>query len=257
MRSWVMRFRPHPAPSVRLFCFHHAGGGASAYRTWMDCIPAGMELCAIQLPGREGRLGERAYQRLADVVPLVVEAIDPFLDLPFVFFGHSLGALLAFEVARELAATGRPAPAHLFLSGRRAPTQPDPEPPVSQLSPAALIAEVRRRWGGIPDAVLAEPELLQLLLPTLRTDLAAVETYTYVPGAPLECPISCFGGTDDPSSRQADLAPWRQQTRATFSQRMFPGGHFFVQSSRTEVLAAMKHDLKPVLDRAGNGDPRW
>ena len=251
LRSWVMRFQPHPAPTLRMFCFHHAGGGASAYRPWVGQLPAGLDLCAIQLPGREGRLREKPYQRLANLVPVVAGVIEPLLDRPFVFFGHSLGAALAFEVARELQQTGGPSPAHLFLSGRRAPTRPDPNPRISHLPEDAFLAEVRRRWDGIPAAVLAEPELLQLLLPTLRADIALVESYAYAPGSPLACSISCFGGTDDPSTAEVDLAPWHAETCGSFSQRMFAGGHFFIQTSRDQVLAAMKQDLQPVMDRIG------
>jgi len=256
LRSWVIRFRPHPAATLRMFCFHHAGGGASAYRPWVAELPAGLELCAIQLPGREGRLREKPYQCLANLVPVVAGVIEPLLDRPFAFFGHSLGAALAFEVARELERNGGPSPAHLFVSGRRAPTRPDPDPGISHLSEEAFLAEVRRRWDGIPAVVLEEPELLQLLLPTLRADVALIESYAYVPGSPLECPISCFGGTDDSSTGETDLAPWRAQTRGTFSQRMFAGGHFFIQTSRDQVLAAVKQDLQPLMDRIGTERPR-
>ena len=117
--------------------------------------------------------------------------------------------------------------------------------PVSHLPEKAFIEEVRRRWNGIPAAVLEEPELLELLLPTLRADLAVVESYAYTPGRPLECPLSCFGGSEDPSIDEPDLAPWRDQTRGPFSLRMFPGTHFFVQTAREQVLAAVRHDLGP------------
>jgi medium-chain acyl-[acyl-carrier-protein] hydrolase len=246
---WIMRFQPRPAPALRMFCFHHAGGGASGYRPWASALPAEVEICAVQLPGREGRLREQPYQRLSALVPVVSGVLEPLLDRPFVFFGHSLGALLAFEVARELARTGRPRPLHLYLSGRRAPTRPEPGPKLSHLPADALVAEVRRRWDGIPAMVLDEPELLQLLLPTLRADIALVETYAYVAGDALDCPISCFGGVDDPSLREADIAHWRDQTQAAFSHRMFPGGHFFVQSNREQVLTVVRDGLRTLLSR--------
>jgi medium-chain acyl-[acyl-carrier-protein] hydrolase len=184
-------------------------------------------------------------------VAVLAEVIEPLLDRPFAFFGHSLGALLAFEVARALQRKGSRSPVHLFVSGRRAPSRPDPDPAMSHLPEKAFVSEMRRRWDGIPAAVLSEPELLQLLLPTLRADIALVENYVYVPGSPLECPISCFGGTEDPSLRETDLGPWRLQTRGAFSQHMFPGGHFFVQTSREQVLAAVKHALQAGIDRPG------
>ena len=250
-RSWAMCFRPQAAAALRVFCFHHAGGGASSYRPWAGELPAWLELCAIQLPGREGRLREKPYRHLEDLVAVLAEVIEPLLDRPFAFFGHSLGAILAFEVARALQRKGSRSPVHLFVSGRRAPSRPDPDPAMSHLPEKAFVSEMRRRWDGIPAAVLSEPELLQLLLPTLRADIALVENYVYVPGSPLECPISCFGGTEDPSLRETDLGPWRLQTRGAFSQHMFPGGHFFIQTSREQVLAAVKHALQAGIDRPG------
>jgi medium-chain acyl-[acyl-carrier-protein] hydrolase len=247
---WIVRFRPQPAASLRLFCFHHAGGGASAYRPWVAGVAAGVELCAVQLPGREGRIRETPYARLADLLPAVTGAIAAMGDRPFAFFGHSLGAMLAFEIARELRRGGGRSPEHLFLSGRRAPTRPDPQPRMSHLPQSEFLTEVRSRWNGIPAAVLDEPELLQLLLPTLRADLALVETYAYVPGEPLDCPVSCFGGTEDPNAPAADLSPWEAQTRGQFTQRMFPGGHFFVQSARDQVQLAVNQGLRPVMERA-------
>ena len=248
---WLVRFRANPAATLRLICFHHAGGGASAYRPWLNELPAGIELCAVQLPGREARLREAPFTRLSDLVPVATEAIQPVLDLPFVLFGHSLGAMVAFEVARALAQRGGPQPARLVLSGRRAPTRPERGPRVSHLPTPEFLDEVQRRWDGIPAAVLEEPELLELLLPTLRADLSIVESYVHVPGPPLECPLSCFGGADDPSVDAADLAAWRDHTGSAFSLRMFPGSHFFVQTARAEVLAALWQDVRPLLEHAG------
>jgi medium-chain acyl-[acyl-carrier-protein] hydrolase len=248
---WLTRLRAQPvaSPVLRLLCFHHAGGGAASYRPWLDAMPEGVELCAVQLPGRESRLREAPFTRLGELVPVLTDALRPALDRPVALFGHSLGALVAFEVARELARRGQPLPAHLFLSGRKAPGLP-PHERVSHLPTAELVAQVRRRWDGIPAAVLAEPELLALLLPTLRADLELVETHVHVPGPPLDCPISCFGGTTDPSASAADLAGWRAHTTKAFSVRMLPGSHFFVQAERPRVLAAVAEDLQPLLDPA-------
>lgn len=253
---WFMRFRPNPMAVLRLLCFHHAGGGASAYRPWVGEVPADVELCAVQLPGRETRLRERPFTRIAALVPLIADEIQPLLDRPFALFGHSLGALVAFEVARELGRRGGPAPAHLFVAGRRAPMRPDRWSRMSHLPQATFVEEVRRRWDGIPAAVLDEPELLELLLPTLRADIAAVESYVYAPGAALDCPISCLGGMEDSAAGAVDLAAWRDETRGAYSLRMFPGAHFFVQSARAQVLAAVHEDLRPLLDRAGGGRTR-
>jgi medium-chain acyl-[acyl-carrier-protein] hydrolase len=246
-----MRFRPNDGARARFLCFHHAGGGASAFRPWVGELSDKLDLCAVQLPGRESRLRETPFTRLEDMVPAVAHAIQPVLDRPFVFFGHSLGAMVAFEVARELARRGGPGPIHLFVSGRRGPTRPDRGPRLSHLIGDAFVEEVRKRWDGIPAPVLEEPELLELLLPTLRADLSVVESYEYVPGPALECAITALGGTEDPSAEATDLAAWRDHTRSAFSMRMFPGGHFFVQTARSEVLAAVRSDLASVIQRLG------
>ena len=156
-----------------------------------------------------------------------------------------MGAIIAFELARALRRTAGPSPAHLFVSGRRAPQESEPDPPVHTLPDAAFVAEIRRRYDGIPDAILQDRELMQLFLPTLRADLELIETYVYEPDqpdqpdrpeGPLDCPLAVFGGQQDPRTSVASLDAWRSQTRGPFTLRMFPGGHFFVQASRPAVV---------------------
>jgi medium-chain acyl-[acyl-carrier-protein] hydrolase len=242
--AWVLGGRPLRR-ARRLFCIPYAGGAASAYRGWAEGLPDDVDVCAVQLPGRGARFREAPFRNMADLVPALAEGLLPLLDLPFALFGHSMGAVVAFELARELRRRGGRPPALLALSGHQAPPRPDPKPPISHLPDEEFLAEVQTRYDGIPPEVLAEEELLQLLLPVLRADVQLLESYTYVQEAPLDCPISCFGGEDDPHVSLADLEAWGDETRGPLRVRTFPGGHFFVESARDEVLRALRRDLAP------------
>jgi medium-chain acyl-[acyl-carrier-protein] hydrolase len=242
---WILGARPRPQARQRLFCLPYAGGAASGYRSWADLLPADVEVCPVQLPGRGSRFREAPFRRVADLVAALAEGLLPLLDLPFALFGHSMGALVAFELARELRRRGAHAPSLLALSGHQAPRRPAPEPPFSHLPDAEFLAEVRRRYDGIPPEVLAEEELLRLLLPVLRADIEVLESYAYAPEGPLDCPVSCFGGENDPHVSLADLQAWRDETSGPLRVRTFAGGHFFVESARDEVLRCLSLDLLP------------
>lgn len=241
--AWIVRSHPRGRPRLRLFCLPYAGGAASAYRTWPQALPADVDVCAVQLPGRAGRFREPAFTRVGDLAPALAEALRPLLDVPFAVFGHSMGALVAFELARELRRRALPAPARLIVSGREAPHRPDPDPPIRDLPDASFLGEVQRRYDAIPAEVLAEPELMQLLLPVIRADFTLIETYGYRAAEPLACPITCFGGTEDDRVGREDLEAWAEQTRGAFNLRIFAGGHFFVDSARDDVLRAIVDEL--------------
>ena len=240
--AWVIFPKPNPQARLRLFCFPYAGGGASIFRPWPSDLPAGIEVCAIQLPGRENRLREQAFTHLTPLVETLAQVLRPYLTLPFAFFGHSMGTLIGFELAREFRRQRLPSPLHLLVSGRRAPQLLDDEPPIHDLPEPEFVAELRR-LSGTPEAVLQNAELMQLLIPVLRSDFAINETYTYTPEEPLGCPISAFGGTEDEETTQEDLAAWREQTRVSFRLQMFPGDHFFLNSIRTPFIQALAQDL--------------
>ena len=243
--AWVLRTRARAPGRLRLFCIPYAGGAASAFRAWADGLPSAVEVCPVQLPGRGSRFREEPFRRVADLVPALADGLLPLLDRPFALFGHSMGAVVAFELTRELRRRGARAPVLLALSGHQAPQRPDAEPPFSHLPDAEFLAEVRRRYDAIPKEVLAEEELLQLLLPVLRADIQTLETYVCRMEAPLDCPISCLGGEDDPHVSLADLEAWREETCGPLRVRTFPGGHFFVESARAQVLQALSLDLAP------------
>lgn len=239
---WVLRHKPNPAARLRLFCFPWAGVGASVFRTWANDLPADIEVCALEYPGRGSRLRESPLRRLAELAAGATAAVEAQAQLPFALYGHSLGALLAFEVARQLRADGT-RPLHLFVSGRRPPRVPDPGPPLFALPEAEFVEGVRQRYNGIPEVVLREPELMRLMLPMMRADFEVLETYSYRSDVVLDIPISVFGGEQDPCVPVADLAGWQDETRGRCTVATYPGNHFFVQTARGPFLAALGREV--------------
>ena len=232
---------------LRLFCLPNVGAGGAQYYAWSRLLPAGVELCPIQLPGRENRLAEPPFERLDELIETLVEVLGPCLDLPFAIFGHSLGALTAFELARGLRGRYGLTPAQLFVSGRRPPHLPPNLSPIHALPAVQFLRELANRYNGIPDAVLRDRELLTLFLPILRADIAVMESHVWRAGEPLDCPIAVYGGLQDDRAPQADLAAWAPHTTRPVEVKMFKGGHFFHQSARTELLAEMSATLTPLL----------
>jgi medium-chain acyl-[acyl-carrier-protein] hydrolase len=241
--TWIIRSKPNPSASLRLFCFPYAGAGASVYRTWGAELDPSVEVLAIRPPGREGRFTEPLLTRIEPLLDGLFPAILPLLDQPFAFFGHSLGALVSFELCRRLRAAGRPLPEHLFVSGRCAAHLPPREENLHTLPDARLIEQVRR-YNGTPLEVLADKDLLELVLPILRADFAIHETYAYADEPPLDVPITAFGGIDDLTVPEDQLDAWRHQTRKGFRRLMFPGDHFFLNKERVALLRAIAEDLR-------------
>jgi surfactin synthase thioesterase subunit len=193
-------------------------------------------------------LREPALTSVSALVQALLPALQPHLDLPFAFFGHSMGAVLSSELARALQDQGMPGPRHLFVSGRRPAHWPNPDPLLHILSDAEFVSEIQRRYGGIPPEVAEHEELLSLLLPSLRADITALETHTPPPTrAPLACPISVFGGTDDPLTPREHLDGWRSETSGPFRVRVLPGDHFYLQAQRDVLLGDLAATLAPLL----------
>jgi medium-chain acyl-[acyl-carrier-protein] hydrolase len=249
---WVVRWRPNHKASLRLFCFPYAGGAASIYRTWGNSLPSHIEVCSIQPPGRGARMAEPPMTNLPDILRALSRSIRPYLDLPFAFFGHSMGAFLSFELARLLRTEQGVRPAHLFVSGCRALQLHDPERPTYNLPEPEFIEELRR-LGGTPAEVLEHPELLSLILPLLRADFELCQTYRYTPDLPLNCPITAFGGTEDHVGRE-ELEAWREQTTASFALRMFPGDHFFLHGAESKILEIVAQKLSPEQRKLSRGN---
>ncbi|MCL5995998.1 MAG: thioesterase domain-containing protein [Chloroflexi bacterium] len=241
--AWVTHPRPKPGTRLRLFGFPYAGCGASVYRNWPLALPAYVDLFSIQFPGRESRLKEKPHECIPSLVNAMAQDILPYFDVPFVFFGHSMGALIAFELARYLRRVHGVSPVHLFVSGHRAPHLPNPFPRMHHLPDDLFLQEMQNRYAGIPAVILQDAELLRLFMPTLRADIKMIETYIHVDDRPLDCPISAFGGLEDAVVSEYELAAWQLQTHAPFSLRMLPGDHFFVQTSQPLLMKAIAHDL--------------
>lgn len=235
--------KPGAESRVRLFCFPYAGGSASAFYSWRKLFPDDIEVCPVQLPGRENRLSESPLTSLPELLPLLGNALLPALDRAFAFFGHSMGALIGFELARYLRREHHLYPVQLFVSGCRGPQKLHIDPPLSQLSNAAFIEQVSQTYHNIPDELQANVELMELYLPMLRADYRLAETYTYQPEEPLICPMTVFGGLQDTSVSHAQLKDWTQHTRGTLTLQMFPGDHFFLRSAQTAVVSAVIQDL--------------
>lgn len=247
VNAWLHRFPTASAPVARLFCFHHAGGNAMAFRLWQGALPEGLELAAIQLPGRSNRLREPPVDRVEPMVEAVAEAISNFQDLPYVFFGHSMGALLAFEVARAIASAGHNLPQQLFLSSHKPPHLPRPNRDIHQLDDDAFLAELDSRYGGVPAEILEHRDLLDLLLPALRADVTALETFVAADRTPIACPITALGGERDRSAGFEQLEAWRGYTTGAFVVRQFPGGHFYLNDFRDDIIAEVARALSPLI----------
>lgn len=241
--AWIAGRKSDPRARLRLFCFPYAGGAASVFRSWSEGLPADIEVCPIQLPGRGTRLMEPPFSRLPLLVESLTVALIPLLDRPFVFFGHSLGALVSFELARRLRANHRIGPVRLIASAGPAPQLPHREPPIHHLPENAFAAELRR-LNGTPDELLNNSELMNIVMPSLRADFALYENYQYLSEPPLDCPISTFGGLGDEKVNHRDLEAWRDQTNGSFSIRMFQGDHFFLKTTQPLVLQALSQELR-------------
>ena len=229
-----------------MFCFPYAGGGAAVYDTWPSALPAGVEVACTQLPGRENRFLEPPFIRIEPLVRALMAALVSSMDRPFAFFGHSMGALIAFELARELRRQNRVSPLRLYVSAHRAPQPPKPTRALHRLPDAEFWAEMRR-LDGTPHEILQDPELRQLLLPALRADFALCETHSYVSERPLDCPIVAFGGLDDRNVCRDELEAWREQSLAPLALYMMSGNHFFIHTARTMLLQTLAQNLAQLL----------
>lgn len=240
---WVRISKPNPQARLRLFCFPYAGGAASIYRTWPQYLPAEIEVCAVQLPGRENRIRERAFADLVALVQALRPHLSAYLDKPFALFGHSMGALIAYEVARQLQLDGQ-TPTHLLVSGRRAPILPETDVLLHNItSDEKFLVELQRRYGNLPAVLFEDAELRELFLPLLRADLTAVETYPSITKTVLPCPVVALGGAADPRVTYAELQAWQALTQASFAMHTFPGGHFYLNEQIQPLLSTIAGHL--------------
>ena len=244
--EWFAFLKPNSQARIRLFCFPYAGGGALAYRSWIEDMPREIEIFPVQLPGRENRFNEEPYTDVEPLVNRLLSVIRPYLNSPFAFFGHSMGALLSFKLTKKLNAEGLALPLHLFISSRRGPHLPGPDIPLHTLPKSGLI-DMLKSFGGVPDMILKDPEVLDFFLPTLRADLYLSETCPLENGNPINCPITAFGGLRDPYASIGELEAWRQHTRQEFRLKTFPGGHFYIREFTQELLKEISLTLEKYL----------
>jgi surfactin synthase thioesterase subunit len=219
----------------RLFWFPHAGGGTATPRGILAHVP-------VRLPGRESRVGEAPFERMAPLVEALADAIDPYLAQPFAFFGHSMGAVVAFELARLLRRRGKPLPRVLIASSARAPQYRRNHVPPLPPTELELLDDLRR-LESVPSDVLDNPAMLRALLTPLKADVTLYRNYIYTEDMPLPCPIRAYGGAGDPDIRSEHLEAWAEQTTASFRVRIFPGGHFYLNTHAAELSAALEEDI--------------
>jgi len=253
IRLWLPWLKRSTETRCRVFCFAHAGGGPSLFSRWPRFVSGNLELLPVQPPGHEARVREQPYRSIEELLPQLIGVIEPLLEVPFVLFGHSLGALIAFELAHQLQRQGGPIPKLLVVSSLRAPhlhaRANRSAQPLYRLPDQQLIAEVDRRFGGIPSEIVTNEEFLSLLRPVLRADLQMAETYSFRATEPLRCPILALGGFDDPEVPLSALMAWETHTRGPFSWRLFPGGHFYVRDAPGEVIEAIESTLDQIVSK--------
>ncbi len=240
--TWVIIPKKIPNPKLRLFCLPFAGGNANAFREWINFLPDTIELNAVEIPGRGHRLAEPLIKQIEPLVEAIALGIKPYLDRPFTLFGHSMGALLGFELTHYLKQKFDLQPIHLFLSGRGAPDTIDREEPIHNLSEKEFVKKIRE-YNGTPKEVLEHEELMQIMIPILRSDFQVCETYVYQQKPKLDLPVTIFGGLKDSSATQADLQAWSNFTSGPFALRMFPGDHFYLLRSKADLVHAMLRDI--------------
>jgi len=234
--KWIPPRNRSDDTRVRLFCLPHAGAGGAMYHMWQRILPAFVEVSPILLPGRESRLSENCSLDCEALIGQVTTALEDHLDLPYAIFGHSMGALLASELAQSLVAHGLRPPSHLFVSGRNAAYLPPARKDTHTLQDAEFIAALAERYGGLPQEMMEMPEFLEFYLPILRADMTLLETYEYRMRQKLACPLSVFAGKEDTNVSNEKLLAWQEHTSGTFELRWFEGDHFYLTGPSRPLL---------------------
>jgi surfactin synthase thioesterase subunit len=249
---WFRSFNTGPTQRVAMVVFPYAGGGAAAFHPWIPYLPSWVTLHLVLLPGREDRFWETPLSEGVEIVENVAKAIASMLEIPFILFGHSMGSMLAFEVARQLGRIRSCSPSALLVSGRCAPQLTSRSPHLAELPDSDLVREVIRLYGGIPPEALKDPELVELMARILKADLRMIENYRYVAEEALPCPIAAYGGCTDPWVTQTELNAWREQTANIFTAQQFEGGHFYFRSVESE--RQLLGSLRQICERVAVGD---
>lgn len=239
--KWIRRYHRAPDSPVQLVCFAHAGGSASFFFPVSRAMSPAVEVSAVQYPGRQDRRAEPNIDDIATLADAIFPVVRPLTDRPLAFFGHSMGAIIAYEVALRLEADGAPPLTRLYASGRRAPSRYRQEA-VHRLGDAGLIADMRK-LSGTNAGLLGDPETLAMILPSVRSDYKAIETYTHTPGRTVSCPIRALIGDSDPKVTVEEAKAWSEHTTGSFDMRVFPGGHFYHVDQSRELIQFLSDDL--------------
>jgi medium-chain acyl-[acyl-carrier-protein] hydrolase len=245
MNRWIIRPNPTSTARLRLFCFPCAGGDIWLFQDWWRRLPREVDLCLVRLPGRAGRILERPFMTLPPLVSALAQALNQYQNIPFALFGHSMGALVAFELARYLRRNEKISPTHLFVAACRAPQLPAESPPIHNLPDALFVAELVRRYGEVGN-MLQNRDLMRLVLPTVRADVSVCENYVHIGEPPLHCPIAAFGGIGDSVADPMSLEAWRWHTSVSFSLQLLRGNHFLM-NSQSVLLGALAEHLDSYL----------
>jgi surfactin synthase thioesterase subunit len=245
-KHWVICPKPNNLANLRLFCFPFAGVGASFYYSWASSLSEDIELCCVQLPGRENRIREHLIASLSEIIEELTEVLQIGMNIPYAFFGHSMGAFLSFELARNLRRKKISMPTSLIVSGSAAPQLKVPKSFICDLPDNLFIKEFIKH-EGTPELILKSPELMKIYLPILRADVALIESYQYNIEKALDCMISAFGGNSDKMVNQESLSAWKEQTCNIFSLHMFPGNHFYLKKEQKTLLHVLSLELKNAL----------
>ncbi len=232
---WLTCYVRRPDAAVRLFCFPHGGGGPQVYRDWAEALPETIEVYAVSLPGRGARIREPLIRGMEELTAALLEGMRDFLDKPYAFFGHSVGALVAWELGRRIHAAGHPVPLRVFASAHTAPDRAADGEGMHRLSDEELV-RIIRRLGLVPEEALESDELTALMLPPIKADFAVSETYRFVEGIPLPVPVTALGGREDDLVSEEDLRAWERHTEGGFEVRLFDGGHFYTQTHQEALL---------------------
>lgn len=243
INSWFITPNLNNKAIVRLFCFHCAGGDASTFYPWAKKINSSIELISIQLPGHGMKFDEPKLRSMEAIIAYLNNAILPYFDRPYFFFGHSLGALVAFELTRSLQKNCKPLPECLFVAGKNPPHIRD-QKFICHLSDQEIIEEIKK-YNGIPAEILAETSLMNIFLPIFRADFEVLETYVYYKSLPLTCNLIALGGVEDPIVKAVNIEAWKIHTSGKFQSYLLTGDHFFIKSQQPEVLEIIYQTIQP------------
>lgn len=232
---WYVEYRKNSQATIRLFCFHHSGGGASTYYPWLEHLIPHIEMIAIQLPGRENRFTEPLTNNLKDIINNLGLGFEYYKNKPFLVFGHSLGGLIAFEFVKSIRELYSLYPCHIIISATKAPHLPFRMNLLSPLDDQALKEELKT-YNGIEGAILNNEEFLSLLLPIIKNDFSISERYCSADVMPLPCDILLLSGTQDRTVNEEEIQAWAAHTTGKFEHISFSGGHFFIKDHQKDII---------------------